>query len=143
MDFLKRFVTACILLPIVIAIIHYGGPLFAGTIFLAGLVLGDEIFCIGFGKKHPFRIFFRLTAAVFMFFVVANVHEYQVGVGAWLFLFLFALCLTFKPKLDLAEISKAGLVISISLYAFMGLASFFYLRTGVHGDEILGRSFLY
>lgn len=142
MNFLMRLLTAVILLPLIIADIHFGGFVFSATVVVAAVLVVDEIFTMGLGKGHPLRMFVWLISCVYMLFVVTG--NAWLGLwGVWFFVFVFGVLLTFKPLVKFEEAARFGFVLLVSIYAFLGLASFFYLREGISGNAAQGRAFIY
>lgn len=143
MNFLKRLITALLLLPLLIAVIHFGGLPLAVTVVAAGVYLSDEIARMVLGSQNALRPIFWLTSTFLLLMLVANLNEHQIVVGLWSFLFVFGIIFTGHPKTNLESSAKVGFAIAIFLYAFLGIAAFFYLRQGGEGGELVGRSFVY
>lgn len=143
MNFFLRVLTSIVLLPVVIASIHFGGIAFLVLIALVGLLIADEIVSMGLGKGLQFKFLFAPVVAALLALVVFSPSAYCVLLVLWALLFYLGVLFTFKPGLPLAQATRMSLVVAVLLYAFLGLALVVSLRNGNFENADMGRSSIY
>jgi len=138
MNLILRILTSIVLLPIVIAAIHFGGIYFSLLVVLAGLVLADEVLTMALGKSLAAKLFsWPAIALLLVLLVVYGPGANLTLLGTWLFFFYFGVLYTFHPDLSLQAASKIALALMTVLYVFFALGSLVWLRGG------FGPSFIY
>jgi phosphatidate cytidylyltransferase len=138
MNLFLRFLTSIVLLPVVIAAIHFGGIYFSSLVILVGLVLADEVLTMGLGKDPRTKLLFWPPIAAFLFvLVIYGPGANLTLLGTWLFFFYFGVLFTFHPDTSLQTAGKTALVLTTLLYVFCALGSLVWLRGG------FGPSFVY
>lgn len=142
MNFFQRVVTSVLLLPLLIWVIHNGGPIFAATIVMAQVLLATEISQMANPRNKRAMILFAMSASVFMLALVLTKQIESSLYLMWLMLFVATVVLVFHPGVLLQHLGNLAVALMVLFYSLVGFCSIYLLRESLTNIE-MGRAFLY